>query len=104
MTMKVDGGRIANVELYANRTENKSKAKDGKSVIAEGSFDKVTIKNTSREKIEEDIQKTISRDLVKKVYSGDSDNKKVENIKQQLADGTYKIDSAGIADKILMFE
>ena len=101
--MKINGGRINHAEVYANKIDDTNKVKSDKNQIQGRSFDSIMINSVSKEKIETNIQVVGKKTALKNVYTRDISDKRIAQIKEQVQNGTYKVDADLIADRLLMF-
>ena len=103
MTMKINGGRMNTAEVYANKIDDKNKIKSDKNQVQGRSFDSIMINNVSKEKIEANVQEVGKKTVLKNVYTRDISDERIAQIKEQVQNGTYKVDADLIADRLMMF-
>lgn len=96
--------RITSDHFNSIYNKNELKKQDGTASALKSNsrnFDAITIKSTSPEVAEKTFMSTMAKTLSEEVRKSASPEK-LETLKSQIADGTYKIDAYAIASKILL--
>lgn len=88
---------------YLNTISNNTKGRQASVNEAGRNFDSLTISNNPKEIAEEQLKTAAKKEVMKAVYQPQNSSDKVAALKEQIAQGMYKIDPDAIASKMIFF-
>ena len=88
---------------YINKVNSNAKGKQTAVNETGKNFDSLTISSNPKEVAEEQLRTAAKKEVMKAIYNPQNSAEKVEELKQQVSQGLYKVDPEAIASKILLF-